>query len=44
MDQKKDQPKALSDQEKSQTLDKLYQKLHEDSKSLIKNPQSQNAA
>ena len=44
MDQKKDQPKALSDQQKSQTLDKLYQKLNEDSKSLLLNNQSLNVA
>ena len=41
MEQKKDQPKALTDQQKSQTLDKLYEKLHEESKSLLSSQKSQ---
>ena len=35
MEEKKEPKKALSDQKKSETLDKLYEKLTEDSKALI---------
>ena len=35
MEEKKEQTKALSDQQKSETLDKLYEKLTEDSKALL---------
>ena len=44
MDQKKDQQKALSDQQKSESLDKLYQKLHEESKSLLPSRPSEGIA